>query len=143
MRNLLPIVLLLVTSTISGCSESDSPTSALPASRAVNGTFGGSLPVQPPGEDWSSVTMQLMTQGKVSGVLKPKAGVDHAIGGTYAGTNLLLQIGDLPGDGKCYEISMNIFRFEFNVASEITAFEGTLSGHCQGTVTGFVRMERQ
>jgi hypothetical protein len=126
-----------------GCSDSDDPTGALPPSRAVNGTFSGAMPVEPPGEDWSRVTMDLVTDRGVSGTLKPLVGIDHAIGGTFAGNNLILRVGDLPGDSTCIEIALNIFRFELNSSNEVTAFEGTLSGRCQGTVSGSFRMERQ
>jgi hypothetical protein len=109
----------------------------------VNGTFSGAMPVEPPGEDWSHVTMDLVTDRGVSGTLKPLAGIEHAIGGTFAGNNLILRVGDLPGDSTCSEIALNIFRFEFNSSNEVTAFDGTLSGQCQGTVSGSFRMERQ
>lgn len=137
------LLLLLHAAVFVGCSDSDSPTEARPPSRSLNGTFVGSLPVQPPGEDWSEVTMALVTEKDVSGVLRPKVGIVHSVGGTYAGANLILRIGDLPGTSACHEISMSVFRFDRDAANQVVAFEGTLSGRCQGTVSGGFRMVKQ
>lgn len=130
---------------LAGCSDSDSPTIALPPSRTLNGSFGGELPSLIPGEDWSAVTLQLQTASErnVSGTIEPKTGPTRPIGGTFAGTNLVLSIGELPTEQACYEYTLNIFRFEFDAANEVTAFEGTLMGRCQGTVSGGFRMTRK
>jgi len=144
MRRLLPVFLLVMASfPFAGCSDSDSPTVALPPTRALNGTFEGALPDRIPGEDWSTTTMVLQTAGNVSGTITPKVGASRPVGGTYAGTNLLLSIGNLPQAEACYEITMNVFRFEYDAANEVSAFEGTLMGRCQGTVSGGFRMERR
>ena len=137
------MLLLLLPTALISCNESDSPTIALPATRSLNGTFGGAMPVAPPGEDWSSVVMVLQTSGDVSGVLKPAAGIDHSVGGTYAGTNLILSVGDLPSDNTCVQIQLNVFRFEFDLENNVTAFDGTVSGNCPGPLSGSFRMERQ
>jgi len=137
---LLPALLLI---SFVSCSDSDSPTIALPPTRALNGTFSGAMPSLIPGEDWSTVTMELETKGNVSGTITPKTGTTRPVGGTYAGSNLVLSVGNLPQDASCFEITMNVFRFEFSSTNEVTAFEGTLMGRCQGTVSGSFRMERK
>jgi len=137
-----PAIFLLLLP-LTGCSDSESPTIALPPTRALNGTFSGPMPSLIPGEDWSNVTMELMTQGNVSGTFTPKSGPTRPVGGTYAGTNLVLSIGNLPQGASCFEITMNVFRFEFNSSNDVSAFEGTLTGRCQGTVSGSFRMERK
>jgi len=137
------LVLLLVTVPLLGCSDSDSPTATLPQSRDLEGTFTGPLPVKPPGEDWSEVTMDLTTNRNVSGVLRPKVGTERPVAGTFVGSNLIMSVGNLAPSPTCYEISLNIFRFEANAANETIAFEGTIQGTCEGTLSGTFRMERK
>lgn len=142
---LLRFLLVVAVLPFAGCSDSDSPTIALPPSRALNGTFEGPLPSRIPGEDWSTVALDLTTSSErnVSGTITPKAGSPRPIGGAFAGTSLILSIGDLPQQQACFAFTLNIFRFEFDAANEVSAFEGTLAGECQGTLAGGFRMTRK
>ncbi len=133
------VILLLILTF--GCSESDSPTSPLPPPRTIDGTFSGFITVQPPGEDWSNVTLELQTAGNVSGTLKPKTGAERPVGGTYVGPNLILNVGGLT-ESSCVEITLNAFRFERDASNRVTAFDGSVQGRCPTPVSGAFGMKR-
>lgn len=141
--NRLSLVVALV-ATLLSCSDSDNPTIGLPSVPVLDGIWAGSLPTQPPGEDWSSVVLEFQQDARqVSGVLRPNGGVTHQVGGTFSGTTLILRIGDLPDDGSCLEIQMNVFTFEFDAENKTVGFSGTLSGECGGAVSGSFQFRKQ
>lgn len=139
----LSLIALLAFSLVS-CSDSSSPTAALPAVPALDGLWTGSLPIQPPGEDWTSVVLELTQDARqVSGELRPNGGMNHQIGGAFSGSNLILRVADLPNDGSCFEIQMNIFSFEFDAENKTVGFSGTLTGECGGTIAGSFQFRKQ
>jgi len=135
------VSICLLLSLAVGCSESDSPTAVLPLPRTIDGVFVGTVSVQPPGEDWSSVTLKLESAGNVSGTLTPKSGTERPVRGAYVGQNLILDVGEL-NESSCVELTLNGFRFERDASNRVTAFDGSVQGRCPAPVTGTFSMKR-
>jgi hypothetical protein len=106
-------------------------------SSSINGTWRASLPINPGGEDWSSITFDITSD---VATMTPKSGPVHPVRVTTGAGWASLEIQELPVDphAPCIQVQIAVT----SMIDRGKSMLGQVSGRCPSTLMHDIRLDR-